>query len=469
MLSLVGPGVAVASNAVRVVNALRAIRNVPTEVEGLALALDALVPPLELATCLVARYKYARMVAGAVALSERAVEACEEALSDDSAEGVDVEEEGNWTAWLAQTRCGARRSDLLPSIAAQVDRGIQALSLAFAALAVLRGPLVPCEAMSPTFELMGGAVEAAREVVHEFEMGRRQAVVIACGEAFACCSSPVRGWTGSKDWICLGSGLVLSMEVPPGGEGPLHLRLAPADRLGGSRRGVVAPRGPSQDSPRGGPEAFAASFALTPKSTRVRRVALGTSPIADHAQLRSRGPAAEVVDRLPVYLFTKQQSPRDEVAGTDDVMGPDQVAVIFSVARRGAAGASHERGAVGCDDDFEDPWPHWPAGALCAETVDALLAMAMLKADAGALADVVDIDSAQGLEAFREHLERFVGPYVRGAGWTGPQGSDADGHASTPRPGPSPGPGPPSASVAASRGSEEIEAGLSRVRLEGTR
>jgi len=193
---------AVATNAGKAIGILRSLSDVSEDGQLLWLALDALEAPLQLAICFQKRQSTMSFFHGPVQLTRCTIEACEQLLARDDGEDSRPSSEEGWLKWLAHTKKGFNRKDALPKLTARLSICMNSLQLAFVASAAINPSLgsMPTRGLRQPFEFLADALQAARDLVHEFEMGRRKRLLCCMGTFYTSSMSAVEGRESVVNW-----------------------------------------------------------------------------------------------------------------------------------------------------------------------------------------------------------------------------------------------------------------------------
>jgi hypothetical protein len=138
--------------------------NTPEQIRLLWLMVDATVEPLRLCVDLAKRFHTQPLVENAVSLARYVIAECERSLARDDDSDDDMPKEG-WKKWWSKK---AEKVEI-GNLCNRVSMSQQALQLALAAVAA---SALQRTSLCQPFRFIPDAMEAARTVVEEFEMGR---------------------------------------------------------------------------------------------------------------------------------------------------------------------------------------------------------------------------------------------------------------------------------------------------------
>ena len=254
-ITVLGASLGAVCHAKRCLEVLRTLKGAPAEARFLMGLAEAARPPLEAACALGARHGALPLLRPALALLKQvlaeAVQVLEEGAGDEDEEEGDggararpgsasgsvaaagstrggerrpwllglrgddggVGREGGeggggveaassreaWHRWLGQKRGGLSRSEHCQEVCQRLAQAQQALQLALAALAAVQPGMV---SVGAPFKFLPSAMEAARGMVHDFEMGRCESRGVCNGELHVQRRATSAG--GGQRWEALG-------------------------------------------------------------------------------------------------------------------------------------------------------------------------------------------------------------------------------------------------------------------------
>lgn len=364
MLALVGPSVAIATNATKAINALRSLQEVSEEGALLWHLLDAIEAPLRIASNFLCREDTMMFFEGSVQLSRSAIAECERLLArDDDEDGRPSSQEG-WMAWLDHKKQGLKRREALPKLTARLQVCINALQLSYTSMAaVVRPP--ESDPMMAAFSYSGTAVHRAREIVHQFEMARRRELLLCVGNYITSAPSAVASRCGQEDWRTFGMH-------------SLWLQLDDHDSYQLLFRKAAKIPGLEDSEEEGDSQTDIRKRLRLGNDLKVQRK--WTRDVSDALQLQE----CQLLPQI-AYFFSESEASHSSSV------------ILFEVPNRKALESS----------DMSRP--------LSVEVFEALLVMLMLTAGLEdgrhLLADSCDVDSATGKSQFVFSLEQLMGPY----------------------------------------------------------